>query len=393
MMVLTDNGWLARKPADSDGAAGCPAPFYVGRTRTVALLGIAAFCCVVVMAAVSVFSSGPPQSTSEFNSLGRLQGEDALQDAMAVEPGDGDPQAVTNSSRKGSFIVIGDWGYDHAVHGNVAESCQRRVSDKMLETFRELGDVKFILNVGDSFYPAGVVNKADPQWEIKWRLMYAPELRSVPWYSVYGNHDFHLDSCICEDDADLCALVNYDIDNTNFFFMPGINWYHEHPELDLEVIGLELSHYMWGFDRLAPMTSRFFLDCQITLCPMKCRAFMEKRAEEAMDLYNVRYANSTAKNLLVFSHYPTDYLWSRPEFLDALRDNSSHHVEYFGGHRHNVDQTSTISTYPNNNWLAGGGGGTSCDGDHQGFVVGEIDADSNITTYGVFVEGWQCCTR
>ena len=30
---------------------------------------------------------------------------------------------------------------------------------------RELGDVEFVINVGDRFYPGGVSSKSDPQWD------------------------------------------------------------------------------------------------------------------------------------------------------------------------------------------------------------------------------------
>merc|ERR1712190_524076 len=102
--------------------------------------------------------------------------------------------------RRGSFLVIGDWGFDSEIHGNTySTSCQQAIADAMLEKFRELGDVKFIVNVGDSFYPHGVASKTDPQWSAKWRNIYSEELRSVPWYSVYGNHDLQHDPCSCSD--------------------------------------------------------------------------------------------------------------------------------------------------------------------------------------------------
>lgn len=310
-------------------------------------------------------------------------------------------EAQVSGKRKGSFIVIGDWGYDGYntwTHGNINATCQSAIAHKMLETFRELGDVQFIINVGDSFYPNGVTGKSDVQWDAKWRNVYPPELRSVPWYSVYGNHDHHKDPCVCADDVAECAQVNFNITDLDYFYMPGDNWHREHPELDLEVIGLEMNHYMWGWFKKTPNHSQCMWDCQYTACPDKCSAKLEKRAREAELLFQQRYAESSARNLLVFSHYPTDYFWSRPDFLDALSNASTHHVEYFGGHRHNTDQGSTISIFPNNNWLVGGGGGWSCDPPdvegvqvQQGFVVGKIHADSNVTTHGVYVDNALCC--
>merc|ERR1712151_326366 len=129
-------------------------------------------------------------------------------------------------------------------------------------------------------------------------------------------------------------------------------------------------------------------DCMITICEGGCVERAQARSELAFELFFERVRESSAQNLLVFSHYPTDFFVSRPEFLDALRDNSSHHIEYFGGHRHSVDQFSTVSTAPNNNWLVGGGGGWGCDGP-VGFLVGEIADDLTIETYPVLVHG--CC--
>ena len=121
------------------------------------------------------------------------------------------------------------------------------------------------------------------------------------------------------------------------------------------------------------------------------------RTDESLKLFFERKAASTQPNLLVFSHYPTDYLWPVPHFLEALKDPAKH-IEYFGGHRHNVDQNSTISIAPNNNWLVGGGGGWGCDvlkgiPTQQGFVVGEIDALGQITTRPVLIDNSDCCVK
>ena len=58
--------------------------------------------------------------------------------------------------------------------------------------------MKFILNVGDSFYPDGLKGKDDDRWDIQWQSRYHEAVRSVPWYSVYGNHDTHHDPGMCE---------------------------------------------------------------------------------------------------------------------------------------------------------------------------------------------------
>lgn len=300
--------------------------------------------------------------------------------------------------RLGSFLVIGDWGFDDRIHGNTkTRKCQQAIADKMHKVMQQLGDVKFIINVGDSFYPRGVTSKSDPQWNTKWRNVYSQELRSVPWYSVYGNHDYQQDPCACASMPHECAQVNSDVASLDYFYMPSYNWWIEHPELGVEVIGLDLNHFEWAWDHEAPDNKRCMLDCVYTKCPAACESNTRYRAKEAVKLLQERSHQSTAKNLLVFSHYPTDYLWKLPKTLEHLRNNSGgRHVEYFGGHRHNVDQTSTISTHPNNNWLVGGGGGWSCDPPkgqepQQGFLVGQIGEDHELKMTPHLVDAAICC--
>jgi len=293
------------------------------------------------------------------------------------------------TGRRGSFLVLGDWGWDEATHGNIESSnCQTAIANAMLDKTKELGDVKFIVNVGDSFYPAGVESRSDPKWDDHWRNRYAPELRAVPWYTTYGNHDYQHDPCACGDRPEDCAQFNNNASDTNWFYFPDFSWYKEHPELGLEVISLDMNQYMDAWDRGGgePIAA----DCQYSSCVDACGANLKKRTGEAIELFKSRSEASTAKNLLVFSHYPTDYLWPAEGLMDGLKstqgaNGAERHIEYFGGHRHSVDQDSTASIAPNNNWLVGGGGGWGLDSDKQGFVVGEIADDFTITTYSVLV--------
>lgn len=290
----------------------------------------------------------------------------------------------SNSSRRlGSFLVIGDWGWDPLSHGHItSRTCQQAVADAMAEKVRELGDVKFVVNVGDSFYPDGVTNRSDPQWSSKWRDVYPAEVRAVPWYSVYGNHDYHADPCVCSERLEDCAQINDNISNLDYFYMPNTSWFREHPELNAEVIALDMNYYTW-----------VNYTCGNTPCPSQCRHNLKVRMDAAFDLFYERARRSEARNLVVFSHYPTDYFWGFPDFLAELSNSSRHHVEYFGGHRHNVDQRSCTSTAPNSNWLVGGGGGWGCEphyGQEQGFVVGEIGT-GGLRTYPVLVNYSLCC--
>lgn len=291
--------------------------------------------------------------------------------------------------RKGSFIVVGDWGWDHLVHGNVPKAtCQEAIGARMAQMMDELGDVKFIINVGDSFYPDGLTSKSDPRWDIQWRERYPGVVRSVPWYSVYGNHDTHHDPGWCH--SGVGSQINGNLHDYGTFYMPHYSWHIEHDDLNVEVLGLDLNKFVDGWNATRPVSELELSDCQYSPCPDECRENAELRAEEAFNLMSTRLNKSQKSNLLVFSHYPTDYLQSVPDFVNQLRPHGKRTIAYFSGHRHNTDQTTTLRTGPHD-WLVGGGGGWSCDGIEQGFVVGIIDNDFQLKTHPVLVNPWMCC--
>jgi len=222
-----------------------------------------------------------------------------------------------------------------------------------------------------------------------------PTVALCPVVQRHGNHDYHKDPGSCSDKASDGAQVNGDIKDLSTFYMPDYNWYLEHPELQLEVVAMDLNNYQDGWNHKVKASQQNFADCQYTSCKSSCYSRLKKRSEQAFQLFKERSAASTAKNLLVFSHYPTDYFWdtspgdASSDFIAGLK-TEKHHIEYFGGHRHNVDQ-KTLSIAPNNNWLSGGGGGWGCDGSQQGFVVGEIAKDGTLTTRSVLVPQNECC--
>lgn len=261
-----------------------------------------------------------------------------------------------------------------------ANRCQRAIADLMLVKMEELGDVKFVINVGDSFYPDGLSVEDDPQWDTKWRNIYSKKLRSVPWYSVYGNHDYHLDPGACSGDPAAGLLINADINKKDVFYMPDYTYVVEYPEVNLEVIGMDTNNLALE-------------DCERSKCPVQCKANLNGRARASMELFHRRLQNSSAKNFVTFSHYPSDFFGHDPAFLNQLRwPGPNRSMAYFGGHRHNTDQRSTARTGPHD-WLVGGGGGWSCDGHEQGFLVAEIDQEFNLRTYSVLVPPSVCCPR
>eukprot|EP00438_Fugacium_kawagutii_P014719 Skav235879 [mRNA] locus=scaffold1192:82466:95325:- [translate_table: standard] len=211
------------------------------------------------------------------------------------------------TNRKGSFLVVGDWGWDSMVHGNVPKSaCQQQIGMLMTQKMEELGDVKFVINVGDSFYPDGLTSKDDPRWKKQWRDRYPDRLRSIPWYSVYGNHDTHHDPGMCNPNEG--SQISWNLHDYWTFYMPNYNWHIDHPELDLEVVALDLNKFMDGWNKSRTVKELELSDCQYSKCPRKCKHNAELRADGAFDLMTKRLNSSQRSNLVVFSHYPSDPL-------------------------------------------------------------------------------------
>jgi len=284
--------------------------------------------------------------------------------------------------KRGTFFVLGDWGYNSGVHGSVTSRCQKLIGEAMQKKFRDEknkgSDVLFVLNMGDSFYPSGISSNSG-RWRSNWVDVYGSALTDLPWFGVYGNHDYEgTDRCACNYDTSGCAQINK---RYGGWYMPAPSYYvtSYQEKWGIEIIALDTNHV----DAAAT--------CKWAKCS-NCYNVLSDRIKKAMTLFNERVEKTTAKNLLVFSHYPTDYFGGYPDFLKKLRDNRRHTINYFGGHRHNVDQGGT-SISPNKHWLVGGGGGWGCDGRSQGFVVGHIETDGSITTYSQLVDAHQCCSN
>lgn len=244
--------------------------------------------------------------------------------------------------------------------------------------------IKFIVNVGDSFYCDGVGGNDDYRWAQFWTDFYGDEdasrhLVKLPWYTVYGNHDMgKSDPCPCDGTGMYCHQTNNAAYPT--WIMPNLTYHVPMPELNIEIIGLD-TNFDWQGDICK------YANCGDTTT---CYYNLLKRTAYAGTHFVERYQESTAKTLVVFSHYPVDYLYANPEILDLLPDQSKHDIVYFGGHRHNTDQNGP-SIAPNTQWLVGGGGGYGCDGGQQGFVKGFVWADGTVTTEVKLVKTSDCC--
>lgn len=77
------------------------------------------------------------------------------------------------------FIAMGDTG--------TGTRDQQKVADG-LKDFCDDFNCLFIALLGDNFYPSGVKNVLDPQWESKFEKPYL--FLKMPFFAVLGNHDY-----------------------------------------------------------------------------------------------------------------------------------------------------------------------------------------------------------
>lgn len=276
--------------------------------------------------------------------------------------------------------MLGDWGYDpNAGCGSddciLGPNCQPDVSSLMEATFSELGDVKFVLNLGDSFYISGVTSVDDPKWESTWRTKYSDALRNVPWYGVYGNHDYGEEACACRTSDDECVQTQYKMEG---WHMPALNYNVILDDMKLEIIALDMN----------------LLDQGSISNYQSCTSLQEnlqRSKDQAKQLLETRLVDPTGPNhVLIISHYPT-YMWPNDaqDMLDLIQ-SSTKSISVYGGHTHSTAMCEGLDSCeapfseplsPQKTYLAGGGGGWFSEHDGQGkfgIIAGLVQSDGAI---------------
>lgn len=98
-----------------------------------------------------------------------------------LESEDVSPRAGSGNDFPLNFLAVGDWGRNGEYH-------QREVAQQMGK-WAETHPNKFIISVGDNFYPKGVVSENDPLWHYSFEDVYTAHSLQDDWYPVLGNHD------------------------------------------------------------------------------------------------------------------------------------------------------------------------------------------------------------
>eukprot|EP00931_Biecheleriopsis_adriatica_P039067 TRINITY_DN22341_c0_g2_i1.p1 TRINITY_DN22341_c0_g2~~TRINITY_DN22341_c0_g2_i1.p1 ORF type:complete len:716 (-),score=115.71 TRINITY_DN22341_c0_g2_i1:38-1981(-) len=112
-----------------------------------------------------------------------------------------------------------EWQVDHNAQENVARVMTQRAE--------KTENLMAVVNIGDSFYWAGIPNANltgwgihDKNWKKGFEAVYTSEHLMVPWLSVLGNHDYGGDRCLSDTEAQI-QYTWKDLLNNSRWKMPG----------------------------------------------------------------------------------------------------------------------------------------------------------------------------
>jgi len=245
---------------------------------------------------------------------------------------------------------------------------QRLVSDVMLKRQKELvasgSPARFIVNVGDNFYPGGIdvhcgmedQGETLVQFDQIWKKMYPEELAQLEWWGVLGNHDY---GGVCyikgwdqqiyytwHDDKWVMPgqywkrTVQYKTFSVDFFFVDG-NVFDTTP-------GTTPSHSLCNADsNPGPKCETTFYPppspdeggtCKPTgpVSKDNCQSWFKTMWEQNYDWLMKEVPASTADWQIVVNHYPAHFaLGYAPKYMDWSKFLTPMGVDfYISGHTH-----------------------------------------------------------
>jgi len=306
---------------------------------------------------------------------------------------------------------------------------QAMVKDRMVEVTEQLKAAgtppKFIINVGDNFYPGGIdthcgANKTGPsvksrQFEQIWDQFYpAEKLENMEWWSVLGNHDY----------GGVCYVKGWDHQITytwenERWVMPGQYWsrrvHFETFKVDFWFLDGNVFDVMHADNSMCSPASNPGKYCELTKypnapgtspseCPLSgptdagaCQQWFKDLWKKQYDWLTEQVPKSDADWQIVVNHYPASFAlgeqqnymvwsdWLEKAGVDLYISGHTHEQKvYYGGRHGGVD-------YGKAAWVITGGGGgissevvplSSGEDDAYGFMDMEIDLNHiKITAY------------
>lgn len=312
------------------------------------------------------------------------------------------------------YIVIGDAG---GCGTGVQELCDRQkavaaLADQYVQQRKQKNPsstLLFVLAVGDNFYWMGANAE---NFQSTWASVYSDELRSVPWFSVMGNHDIgNTDygaacpfnsprfSCQANDASAGCggarpystmpqAYNSNQLDGNKGgaggwvranYNMPDFTYYYAIPDLSFEILAMDQNadHFeSLGGNGVGNGAASVLSHCG---SEPTMRASLESIKEASMQLLRERAAASAQNNIAIISHYPGNGF--RNAYLQtAFQSARSPNVVSFYGHVHHQQCDSWVDGSCVEFLTGAGGGCCQGDGDPNGFVVMSWDDSMHQTT-------------
>lgn len=243
-----------------------------------------------------------------------------------------------------NFVTIGDWG-----GANVDADHQRHALEvsSQLAAFSEKS--KFVINVGDNHYYAGVESVSDPLWKIDFEDVYTSPNLMIPWYSVLGNHDYGVNPQ---------AQVDYHSPNNDRWQMPA-RYYTQRFEVGERSNG-KMKHATFVFLDTSPCVKGYRGDDpeKYTPPPKKAPEFHNNiMTQSCGDQYQwlkgiLADLESTHEWVIVVGHHPIDQVDVKD--FQSLLGGSPMSV-YLTGHLHRL-RSFTYDGHPHQSHILSGAG-------------------------------------
>jgi len=301
-----------------------------------------------------------------------------------------------------------------AANNQIDGIAQRLVSERMLARQKKLKQdgtpARFIVNVGDNFYPGGIdfhcglEDKSATSMQFKqiWKAMYREDLQDLEWWSVLGNHDY----------GGVCYIKGWDQQifftwNDEKWVMPGQYWrrsvQYANFKADFFFVDGNLYDTVQGTDEGHNLCSKGHNPgekCEINVYPgdggncaptgphggqPDCMAWFENLWSANYKWLKQELQASDAEWQFVVNHYPATYNLGKgtdnvhwAKFLEPMGVDL-----YISGHTH--EQTVHYPGKPEDQgkpedmgktaWvITGGGGGIT--------TFGAVDSDGEDDQYG-----------
>merc|ERR1712048_800819 len=321
-----------------------------------------------------------------------------------------DPNGWTCKKGQGTYVKAADNTHDHGDRGRYMLPSdthpQHLVAARMNERFTT-SQPKYVINGGDNFYFGGLdIRCGVPMGELhdRTRLQFKHVFEKmyegcdVPFFSVFGNHDFggrHFNAGWDQEIAYTWAK-----NTTGRWIQPGFYWSHK---VKYPAMGFDMEYFMFDSNKgdakptgqdAAHNICGSYNDGRAT-CAMSggpsdrgsCHLWFDKLWKEQAEWLEARLKASSARWKVLVTHFPPDQFMR--QYYKKLRYKFG--VDLFiGSHRHSQEVHINDKRFGGLNWVVVGGGGgitsewnpdeSSRGRDQYGFMDVQLSKDAMTIT-------------